>query len=230
LKTCAVIIAAYKAERWINAALESVQGQRMPPGWKLRVMVGVDGCEATSGVLRASGVAHYWSAENVGAYVMRNSLIGLHPSDAYAIFDADDIMLPGYLEALIPAAGQRGIAGAGRVTIHEDGRPNGTRPLPYVWGVSVISHTAWCRTGGYQPWRITADSDLIRRAKALGIRVVSDARGLYQRRKHPGSLTQAEETSMKSELRASLKAQTMADVAAGRLTVEPVTVELERRG
>lgn len=73
-----MIVAAHRARRdWLEACLRSIDAQRIGPGWAVDVRIGVDGCEATSALLLGMGRGHWWSAENVGPYLIRNSLIAL---------------------------------------------------------------------------------------------------------------------------------------------------------
>lgn len=229
MRRCAVIIAAWRAERWIAECLRSIRRQRVSGAWAIETRIGVDGCPVTSQKLLELGVGHWYSERNVGPYIIRNSLIGMKRADAYATFDADDVMLPGYLERLLRLVRKDGIAGSARATIGEDGRLI-MRRNNYGHGVAIYSHNAWVRLGGFRPWRITADSDLIARALKLGIPLRTTGRPLYRRRRHPGSLTQCPETKMGSDLREQLKALSRELRDAGDLVVEPETVQLTWRG
>ena len=228
MRRCAVIIAAWRAEEWIEECLASIEAQERVRNWKVEIRVAVDACEPTSRKLLALGRSHWWSPENVGPYLLRNSLIAIERAHAYAVFDADDTMEPRYLERLLRLAGSRHIAGSARMTVNEKGRIL-SRRSPYAHGVSVFGHEAWERVGGYRPWRIAADSDLIARAKELGVRVRSTSRALYRRRRHPWSLTRAPETKMRSEAREAVKEESLSRIEAGDLVVEPETVPLEWR-
>lgn len=230
VRTCAVIVAAWRAAPWIGECLRSIDAQRRRPRWRYEVRVGVDGCEQTAQALDLLGRSYWWSPENVGAYVLRNSLIGLGRADAYAVFDADDVMRRDYLYELLRILGNAGgIAGSARQTVNLAGQIT-SRMAPYGHGVSVIGDRAWRRLGGYRSWRIAADSDLVARAKALGIRVRASRRPLYTRRKHPDSLTQAPETAMGSDARNAVKELSRELIDAGDLVVIPETVGLEPRG
>ena len=92
MKTCAIIIAAYNADKYILECIHSVKNQIPLEGWEYDIRIGVDGCQKTADVLRKNKIPFYWSEKNVGAYVMRNSLMYLRPADYYIYFDADDIM------------------------------------------------------------------------------------------------------------------------------------------
>lgn len=229
MRTCAVIIAAWRAERWIAECLASIERQREAKGWAVTIRIAVDACRPTAQELERLKVPYWWSPENVGPYLLRNSLIEQEEADAYAIFDADDIMEPRYLERLLRMSGRKHIAGAARMTINEKGRIR-SRRSPYAHGVSVIGHEAWRTVGGYRPWRIAADSDLTARAKELGVRIRSTSRALYRRRRHEWSLTRRPETRLRSDAREAVRAESAARIKAGELYVPPETVELEWRG
>lgn len=227
MKTCSVVIAAWQAQRWIADCIESVNKQIVLSGWQYKLTVGVDGCEETSTTLRALGVGHYFAEWNVGTYVMRNSLMRVHPADAYAIFDADDMMIEEYLFTLLQEVAN-GIAGAARLTIDEQGKRIGAKTR-YRNGVCVISKEALSLLGGYRKERLASDSDLIERARLLGIRLAKVSQILYWRRRHRESLTQREDTGMKSLQRKELVRLFKQDRAAGFLWVKPVTTSLEWR-
>lgn len=222
-------MAAWRATRFILEALESIDRQEPRPGWSYSLRVGVDGCEATSRLLFRAGRPHWYSPKNVGAYVMRNSLIQLEPAAAYAIFDADDLMKRDYLRTLLGGIGSDGIAGGGRTHVDEN-RKLMRRRVGYRHGVAVISHAAWEKVGGYRPWPIAADHDLIMRAKNLGVPVRPTNKALYLRRVHPSSLTQNEKTGWGTELRRQFANRSKYLVKVMRdLYVHPVTTELELR-
>jgi len=222
-------MAAWKAKPWILKAIASIEKQRVRPGWEYELRIGVDGCEETSSALLEVGIGHYWSEENVGPYLIRNSLIELEAADAYAPFDSDDIMKAPYLDELLSWIGSRGIAGAGRTQVSNKGRIL-RRRARFQGGVCVMSAGAWAKVGGYRPWRMAADHDLILRARRLGVPVKAVREPLYFRRKHPGSLTNHPVTGLGSPARDELWKHMNQLTAKGKdLCIRPRTVELERR-
>jgi glycosyltransferase involved in cell wall biosynthesis len=227
-RPAAVVVAAYRATRWIGEALESIDAQEPAPGWRYELRLGVDGCEETSALLRAAGRPHWYSPENVGPYVMRNSLITARPAGAYAIFDADDRMGPGYLRTLLGTV-RDGIVGAARRQIDADG--NVIKDFSaFAGGVAVISGPAWERLGGYRDWRIAADHDLIVRAQRLRIAVQAVGEVLYSRRVHPDSLTRHPETGFGTLPRRQHKARAERLAQSSKnLYVMPATTPLELR-
>lgn len=223
---CAVIIAAYRAAPFIEECLDSIREQLPRSGWEYSVRIGVDGCISTHQKLLELGVTHWMSDRNGGPYLMRNSLIELLRADAYAIFDADDVMYPHYLLETLARVGRNQIAGAARDQLDARGRVV-KRRARFEHGVCTISDAAWRRLGGYRPWPIVADHDLIVRARALRIPVWTITEALYGRRQHPESLTQKKGTGLRSSFRMKYKKRTDALVAKGSLQLlSPATTKL----
>jgi hypothetical protein len=221
-------MAAYRATEWIRCALDSIRRQQQSVGWAYSLRIGVDGCDETSELLLYEHEPHWFSPKNVGPYVMRNSLIALAPASAYAVFDADDVMMPEYLTTLLRWMGD-GVAGGSRLRADPSGAVTSGRRVPYQSGVALFSHRAWERLGGYRAWPIAADHDLILRAKALGISVTRPRRPIYLRRTHKGSLTQDPVTGYGTHARAGFADLAKRLTASGHLYVEPVTTVLEYR-
>ena len=102
MKTVAIIIAAYNADKYILDCYNSVKNQIPLEGYSVDVRIGVDGCQKTADVLRRAGIPFYWYEKNVGAYIMRNSLIYFNPFiDVFSIFDADDVMFTNYISSTL---------------------------------------------------------------------------------------------------------------------------------
>ena len=218
LALCIAARAGKNAERFIGECVAAIREQRMPDGWTLDLRFGVDACPATSAALTTLGVPHWRSDAQVGAYVMRNSLVALRPAHAYAIFDCDDVMKPRYLEWACHAYPNK-IIGASR---EEHGHRR-----PWVHGVATFGCDAWKKLGGYRAWVCLADSDIIRRAQALGITRHRSEPALYFRRMHAASLIHSKETGLGSPLRRQMQQNIERGINKRDLVVVPVTTPLE---
>jgi glycosyltransferase involved in cell wall biosynthesis len=216
-----VIVAAKDAAAWLPQCLDSALRQQLPRGWDLGVAVGIDACPATLAVASRLGMprlAIRFFPEHVGPYIIFNSLAYSCRSDVLVRFDADDIMLPGYLRAqlelleprLTPTITQtwsvyvdaqlrpcRALLANGTLT-----NPDGRRSRPSD-GQFLMTRSVLARLGGFYGWLCHADSEFIQRAVWSGIpmRAVSDY--LYLRRVHPDSLTGSGMTGYGSQLRRS---------------------------
>ena len=218
LALCIAAKAGKNAQRFIKECVEGIRAQVLPAGWTLDLRFGVDACPATSAALTEQGIPHWTSDAQVGAYVMRNSLVALRPAHAYAIFDCDDVMKPRYLEWACHAYPDK-ITGASR-------EENGTR-RPWVHGVATFGHKAWEKLGGYRAWVCLADSDMIRRAQMLGITRHRSEPALYFRRMHASSLIHSKDTGIGSPLRREMQKAIERGILKRDLVVVPVTTPLD---
>ncbi len=225
----AVIMAAYRSDEWIMEMVRSFQGQEACAGWEYSLVIGVDGCEATSAMLNQHRVPHYRTAGNVGAYVLRNSLISTVDADAYCIFDADDVMLPGYLAEMCRLIDKTGLAAPRWRYEAYMSEPSNSNPRRYGEGAQpgfdwYCLHRA---IGAFRPDRVDSDWDAVKRARLLGYKCGAMTNPYYVKRKHGGALTQDPETDKASAYRAAIKADHERRRNAGGLTVPMVTTPLE---
>lgn len=190
----AVIVTAYRATPWLGDCLASIRNAAAGVPASVEIRLGIDGCPDTAAWCEAHGETFHWSPQNHGTYVLRNSLVALRPARAYAVFDADDVMLPNYLRELWPhwPFCQR-IFGPSRYDVSS--RLEDAHYGRYMNGVCMLTHAAWEHLGGYQAERYGADADLIERAALAGIPVDVVEQPLYLRRCHPASLSRATETN-----------------------------------
>ncbi len=240
VKKLAIVMPARGNVRWTLEAIESVWAQERAEGWSYHLLVGVDDCEETVGRLsvhpKMFGFARTYRC--VGPHVIRNSLIqealGVSVRNgsysAFATFDSDDIMLPGYLAGLVTYLDRfGGIVGADRININEHGLPSGDgseRGLQYAWecGVCMFTRAAWERLGGYRDWRSGADRDWIVRARAAGIPITRKPVALYRRRLWEGSVSSLARASGEKDRLRKLSAD---GVVGGQLRIEPIVTPLE---
>lgn len=248
MPTATVIIAAWQSAQWIAECIDAILSQYVPSPWDVRILLGIDACQSTfeaARVLNVPKLSVAYFPDQVGPYVIFNSLARIVDSDVLVRFDADDIMLDGYLESqlcrLDPAlpptimqtwsiyvdADLNGISARlsdGSYT-PASGRRNGASH-----GQMLITRSAWERLGGFQPWPCHADTELIRRARWFGISRRVVRRHLYFRRVHENALTQTSETGFTSPLRKRLIRQVMSMhqqclCGAAPDVVKPVTAD-----
>ena len=227
--TVAVIVAAYQARAdWFDQCLASIDASAATAtGLAVHVRIGVDGCAETATHLEDLGRSYYWTPENVGAYILRNSLIRLAPSDVYVIFDADDVMLPAYLSLVMGALQSHAIVGPSRLDCAAD--LTDKRFFRYRHGVCAFRHEVLAKLGGYQAERLGADVDFIARARSARIHPHITGEPCYLRRRHPTSLTKAADTGFGSAARHQARKRMERLRLGGTVYVRPVTVPLEHR-
>ena len=186
MKTCTVLIPAWRCENYIIDCVKSVRSQTEHPGWTYDVRIAVDACPDTARVLQQAGIDFYYSSRNVGPYVLRNTMTALHPSEAFAYFDADDWMLPGYLSASLEALETCDLVMTGKYQLKSGSR----KPIPPEKGGAMTYTAELVQTlGGFAPERVAADSDFLIRAGRAGFLHRNINTPLYVRRLHSNSLT-----------------------------------------
>lgn len=215
-----VFVAARAAARWLPDSLQSISRQALPEGWRLQIRLGIDACEDTLAFakgLRMPDLETRYFPQHVGPFVIFNSLAQATPSDILVRFDADDVMLEGYLSQQLQAVGSdltvARITHTWSILVDEQLQPtsaelfngkraaaDGKRAVP-TDGQFLMTRLVMDKVGGFRPWWCHADSDFLLRALAFGCSRFIVPKYLYLRRIHPGSLTQSEKTGYRSELR-----------------------------
>ena len=222
MPTAAVIIAAKDAAAWLPECLASVMGQRTPPGWEVGVILGIDACPMTLAIasrINRPRLATRFFPEHVGPYIIFNSLAYFDRSDVLVRFDADDIMLQGYLQAqlrllnssLAPMIIQTWSTYVDAelrscVAPLADGTftsPDGRRSHPSD-GQFLMTRSAFSRLRSFRGWSCHADSEFILRARWSGVTFKTVREYLYLRRVHSDSLTTSRRSGYGSSLRRKL--------------------------
>jgi glycosyltransferase involved in cell wall biosynthesis len=132
-----VITAAHwSTADYIEEAMESLRSQVLPPGWNLEWIVQEDGANPSLGdkLRRWDAVSYAANGRQLGIAFTRNLALSRAAGVLTQTLDADDLLLPGALAALIPLFAAHPIQWA--VGQAEDLMPDGTRkgfktPLPF---------------------------------------------------------------------------------------------------
>lgn len=221
MKLLSVLVAAYRADRWLPECLASIAKQKLPADCNIEVLIGVDGCDATRVQALACKTDYtrvITMRANNGTYITFNTLMEHAKGDYISRFDADDVMRPGYLLAQL----ERLKAGADMtmtwstytdvhlkptdyVISHKNYHPKGGLRRGGSEGQFMIKRTVWEALGGFYPWPCAADTDFRDRAKIAGFNVDIVERFLYYRRTHHDSLTAHPTTNFESPIRKKLE-------------------------
>jgi len=229
MKTCTVIIPAYGVEKWINDCINAFKKQKPLDGWRYEIVVGIDGCEKTAKAIKTS---YWWSPQNVGVYVMLNSLISVIDTDLYALFGADDIPFSNYLKTAIPVAEKYGFTKVRGIQCDENLNPY-KKSKNKVKGQSLFKKEVIEKLGGFYFYKTSCDTDFRNRAYIEGydwkkaIKMFDSP--LFYRRNHKNSLTKSKKTGIKSEYRLNVKKKMKEEFDKGIVKIEPQTTYLEYR-
>jgi hypothetical protein len=214
-----VLIAARAAARWLPDCLQSIARQALPEGWRLQIRVGIDACDETLAFaksVRMPTLEVRYFPEHVGPFIVFNSLAYATPSDVLVRFDADDVMLDGYLYQQLLVLGDPKlpkIVQTWSILVDPQLKPtsaelfdgsrtksDGKRAMA-TDGQFMMSRPVMETLGGFRPWWCHGDSEFLLRALANGFTRSILSLHLYLRRIHPDSLTQSAKTGYHSELR-----------------------------
>ena len=230
-----VLMTAYRTPRWVGEAIRSVLRQRLPAGWRLELLVAVDGCAESLRVVQAVDDERLVLVElerNGGTYRALNTLLRYARGDVIAVHDSDDVAAQGRLHGPLQYLQHEpgvDLVGAQYVRTDEAGThlgPPSSLPFdvsgayqrgaisPVCHGTLTARRRVYDAVGGYDDTRLGGDWELVLRALALGVSGVNLPEVLLLRRQHPGQLTAAAETGVGSPARARYGARLEAQRAA----------------
>ncbi len=203
-----VLMSAYAAKTWIRPAVKSILSQRLPWGWGLELIIGVDACPETLQVVeqfRDPRVVLVNMKRNSGTYQTLNTLLDHARGSLIAVMDSDDISLQGRLAAEIEALVRT--PGIGAVAGYYQNCDPSLQPLReptevLCHGASMTRASVYEDLGGYKPWRCGADADFFLRVEKAGHKTALVDRTVLLRRVHPKSLCNAKDTGQRSAARA----------------------------
>jgi glycosyltransferase involved in cell wall biosynthesis len=226
-----IIIPAWHVEGFIKECLDSIVKQRYPKDAKYEILLGIDNCEKTLAAVKAiksnyAGLKVFWFKQNVGPYIVRNTLSFQALHNVLVFFDADDIMYDKYIETVSPLI-RRNDSVYYRCTEFDTPNKKNIRreSVRHIPGSFVILTDTFKRVGGYMPWRCAADTEFHDRLKRNGISRTILEQSLIYRRVHPDSLCQRADTALQSPLREQYRREIVSLVHLRR--VKPVFAEFE---
>jgi len=201
IKNISVIIPAYKSDLYIEECLDSIYKQE-----PYEILVGVDGCRDTlNKLLNISNKYHnlriFYSEQNVGCYVTRNSLVNYSLCNKILFFDSDDKMDKNLVNIVCEQLNDNDMI---RYQLYEM-TPNKTIACDYyAMGTFGINKDIFIKTGGFHNWKCSADSEYYKRTEKF-FKVKYLKIPLMYYRRHSGSLTKHSETNASSKIRNEFK-------------------------
>ena len=217
-KEVSVLIPAYNSQEYIEECLESVDNQiYFRDNDKFEILIGVDGCQDTldkvlflKGTGRFRNLRIFKMPENKGTYMTLNSLLEESRYDNLVIFGSDDVMKENMVEVLASKKGDL-------IRPRFDLLHNSKISKSYSSGVIWVNKKVFEIAGGFQPWTIAADGDLIKRVQEfVEVKLIPDR--LFYYRKHSESMTN--QYSAKSELRIQMHQLSDKGIKEGTIKIE----------
>jgi hypothetical protein len=218
-KSVSILIPAYNSQSFIEECLDSINIQNyFVNNDKFEVLVGVDGCSATLAYLlsikkRYRNLKIYWMAENKGTYMTLNALLDKVQYDNIIIFGSDDIMLPDMVKTLVNQ--EADLIQSKFFVLNSN-----VQMKSYSCGAIWIKKKVFDLAGGYEPWQIAADRDLLNRVQnKIKIKQIPDQ--LFYYRKHFDSMTN--QYGKQSSLRIQLHQKSENNIKKGIVKIERIS-------
>lgn len=197
-----LIIPAFNAAKTIERTLNSVVRQTVQPD---EIMIGIDACTKTFDALKTilkdfpltDRIRLFWFGENVGPYVIKNTLVQYTDVDVLMFFDADDIMKDNYAQRMLSIWGPKKV-------VRPISSNNGNSDKRIVaHGPITISTKDFLNCKGFEPWRCAADTEFLQRINQHGLSEHDSGLIIMDYMRSSNSLTKHPKTRGRSDLRRS---------------------------
>lgn len=186
-----VIIPAYKATKYIDQCLDSIHGAE--------ILVGVDSCQETLDYLKnRSDIRLFFFPENVGPYIIKNTLIDQASNEHVLFFDADDVLVEGVIDRIDEQLATNDYIKLNYINFYTKIDPKGHKMND---AVIAINRPVFNRLNGFYPWRCAADTEFHNRLIYNKLKSTLLDGVAYYRRLHGENLTMRQETGHGSAIR-----------------------------
>ena len=204
-KKLSIIIPTFNNVEFIKECLSSVI--KSVKSLNCEILVGIDDCKKTLNFVEKeifdSRIRFFYFSQNVGPYIVKNTLVKNSNSETILFFDSDDVMCENMVEEILRMQ-----------SFNDFVRPkynnfNGVTPTNnpvnkeklFGEGVFSIKKSLFLSMNGFEGWRTTADTDFIGRLYKNSRKSINTPTVLFYRRLHQNSLTQSKQTGHGSKIR-----------------------------
>lgn len=203
-----IVIPAYRAQSYIDDCLYSIQMQ-FKEFDEYEILVGVDGCNHTLSKLleikhKYRNLRIFWLPENVGPYIIKNSLVSYSKFPILSFFDADDIMANDYIELNKSFLNNGNFINVCCNNFNHPDLSNIVRTYNPD-GIIMLFKDDFLGVNGYMNWPCGADTDLIKRLIRNGLDRYKIDKATMYRRLHQDSLMHREDYGSHTEYRKNLR-------------------------
>lgn len=228
-----VIITAYNTEKYIEETLDSVANQtwfKSHDEWE--ILLGIDHCEYTLSKIKEifhkyKNLRVFYTRENVGTYIVSNTLICKAKYARILRFDSDDIMKKDMVETMMTAMNT--VKNCKLVQCYYEKYPGreGKCNTGKAHGVFLCKKSVLISYGGFMPWKCAADTEFLTRVGSIESKdFAAIPLVMFYYRIHEESLTQKKDTDMKSELRKQYK-KYIEEMSQSHPIIEMVTADAD---
>lgn len=201
-----LIIPTFKNVEYLKELFESIEKSKFQS--ELEVLIGIDACEDTLNFIYdnqfPTNFNFYYFTNNVGPYLIKNTLVEISSFEKLFFFDSDDIMMPDLLSIVNEKLDTFDCIKPKYVEFEDISNKREYKKEKGTFGEGVfgIKKTLFLSINGFEGWRVAADSDFMARLYNSNKRVYYSPHILFHRRVHKNSLTVHPDTGLASKLRA----------------------------
>lgn len=187
-----VIIPAYNAVKYIDECMSSLQGA-------VEILVGIDRCKETFNYLKSrEDIKTFYFTQNVGPYIIKNTLVDEASHDKILFFDADDVLANGVLNKIDELLDEVDYVKLNYINFTNKINTTGHKMND---AVIAINRPIFNKLNGFQPWRCAADTEFGHRLIFSKFKHTLLDGVAYYRRIHDNNLTIKKETGHGSSIR-----------------------------
>lgn len=207
-KEVSVIIPTFNNVDFLKQCLDSVVNS-CNQLQNFEILVGIDKCEKTLKFAQEKifdfRIKFFYFDENVGPYVIKNTLSEISKTENLIFFDSDDVMSDNMVSKIFDSLTKyeciKPMYHDFRGEINYDDPKYKTYSNLFGEGVFGIKKHIFLRFNGFEGWRCAADSDFMVRTQKNGVTFKRIEETLFYRRIHENGLTTNPETNYGSKLR-----------------------------
>lgn len=205
-----IIIPAYKATEFISECINSIFNNKEMDDINIQVLIGIDGCEETLDYIKSTDIIDkcdvYYSENNVGPYIIRNSLLKIAKYEKILFFDSDDIMSEYMIKIVHDELDNFDSIRFSYLNFNNNDPDNYFKEnLPYSHGQFGVKKSDILSLNGFLPWKCSADTEFLHRFDRNEFNMATISEPLFYRRYHGENLTQNDNTGLHTEYRKKLR-------------------------
>lgn len=199
-----IIIPTYNTPEYLKDCINSIRNQKV--NFKYEILLGVDNCKETLKKIKSDetfykGIRLFYLKNNVGPFIIRNTLTNVAKSENILFFDSDDIMSENMLNNFYQEIDKVDFVKFNYLNFSKkiENILHGSKLMDD--SVIGIKKSVIDKMIGFQPWVCGADSEFLERLLFNGFNFKRIDGVSFYRRIHEKNLTIKKDTNFKSEIR-----------------------------
>jgi len=201
-----IIIPTYNNVEYLEDCLNSIL--KSVKDLNCEILVGIDDCKKTLDFVLTKifddRIRFFYFNENLGPYVIKNTLSEISSSNVLLFFDSDDIMKENTITTLLELHNGKNTVKPMYLDFHNNQNPDIlkiNRTNTYGEGVFLIKKETFLSMNGFEGWRCAADSDFMMRLYKSHSPVKISNEVTFYRRLHSTNLSTSKEFGLSSNKR-----------------------------